>query len=165
MDGQFEAMWIVEVLVLMALWWVPTIIALILIGRSIADRGRFIGLDVLDIAMVLIFSWAGALVYFLIAFLRRREETRAVVAAPPPIVETETTLDRVDAAYARAWAEASTAADDDLIDALHQAGLAPSWAEPGRPRADLLFAIWRAGATPRSASKQLRAALGARSGR
>ena len=162
MDAASEAMWI---LTLAVLWNGPTIVALFLICRSIAARGRFVGLDVLDIVMVLVFSWAGALVYFLIAFLRRREETRAVVAASPPIVETETTLNRVDEAYARAWAEARTAADDDLIDALHQAGLGPTWTEPGRPRADLLFAIWRAGATPRSASKQLREALGTRAGR
>ncbi|MER7557516.1 hypothetical protein ABTZ46_11275 [Nocardioides sp. NPDC126508] len=160
MDGQFEAMWIAELLVIMALWWVPTIVALVLIGRSIAARRRMIGLDVLDIVMVLVFSWAGALVYFLITFLRRREQTAVVVAASPPIVESETTLQRVDEAYARAWAEARTAADDDLIDALRAAGLGVTWTEPGRPRADLLFAIWRAGATPRSASKQLREALG-----
>ena len=161
MDGQTDAMWIAA----LALSYVPTIVALVLIGRSIAARGRLSGLDALDIVMVLVFCWAGALVYFLIAFLRRREETRAVVAASPAIVESEATLNRVDEAYARAWAGARTAADDDLIDALHQAGLAPSWTEPGRPRADLLLVIWRAGATPRSASKQLREALGVRSGR
>ncbi len=160
MDGQIEARWIAELLALMALWWVPTIVALVLIGRSIAARGRFVGLDVLDIVMVLVFSWAGALVYFLIAFLRRRAENRTEVVTSPPVVETEATLNRVDEAYARAWEEARTAADDDLIIALHQAGLGPGWTEPGRPRAELLLAIWRAGATPRSASKQLREALG-----
>ncbi|WP_406031321.1 hypothetical protein OG801_21780 [Nocardioides sp. NBC_00163] len=161
MVGQVEVMWIVA---LVALWWVPTIVALVLIVRSISARGRMSGLDVLDIVMVLVFSWAGALVYFLIAFLRHRQESRAVVAVSPAIVETETALNRVDEAYALAWAEARTAADDDLIDVLRQAGLGPSWTEPGRPRADLLLAIWRAGATPRSASRQLREALGARSG-
>ncbi|WP_406023454.1 hypothetical protein OH802_27015 [Nocardioides sp. NBC_00850] len=161
MVGQVEVMRIVA---LVALWWVPTIVALVLIVRSISARGRMSGLDVLDIVMVLVFSWAGALVYFLIAFLRHRQESRAVVAVSPAIVETETTLNRVDEAYALAWAEARTAADDDLIDVLRQAGLGPSWTEPGRPRADLLLAIWRAGATPRSASRQLREALGARSG-
>lgn len=161
MVGQVEVMWIVA---LVALWWVPTIVALVLIVRSISARGRMSGLDVLDIVMVLVFSWAGALVYFLIAFLRHRQESRAVVAVSPAIVETETTLNRVDEAYALAWAEARTAADDDLIDVLRRAGLGPSWTEPGRPRADLLLAIWRAGATPRSASRQLREALGARSG-
>lgn len=161
MVGQAEVMWIAA---LVALWWVPTIVALVLIVRSISARGRMSGLDVLDIVMVLVFSWAGALVYFLIAFLRHRQESRAVVAVSPAIVETETTLNRVDEAYALAWAEARTAADDDLIDVLRQAGLGPSWTEPGRPRADLLLAIWRAGATPRSASRQLREALGARSG-
>ena len=161
MVGQVEVMWIVA---LVALWWVPTIVALVLIVRSISARGRMSGLDVLDIVMVLVFSWAGALVYFLIAFLRHRQESRAVVAVSPAIVETETTLNRVDEAYALAWAEARTAADDDLIDVLRQAGLGPSCTEPGRPRADLLLAIWRAGATPRSASRQLREALGARSG-
>ncbi|NGN94402.1 hypothetical protein G5C66_16850 [Nocardioides sp. KC13] len=161
MVGQVEVMWIVG---LVALWWVPTIVALVLIVRSISARGRMSGLDVLDIVMVLVFSWAGALVYFLIAFLRHRQESRAVVAVSPAIVETETTLNGVDEAYALAWAEARTAADDDLIDVLRQAGLGPSWTEPGRPRADLLLAIWRAGATPRSASRQLREALGARSG-
>lgn len=161
MVGQVEVMWIVA---LVALWWVPTIVALVLIVRSISARGRMSGLDVLDIVMVLVFSWAGALVYFLIAFLRHRQESRAVVAVSPAIVETETTLNRVDEAYALAWAEARTAADDDLMDVLRQAGLGPSWTEPGRPRADLLLAIWRAGATPRSASRQLREALGARSG-
>jgi hypothetical protein len=161
MVGQVEVMWIVA---LVALWWVPTIVALVLIVRSISAQGRMSGLDVLDIVMVLVFSWAGALVYFLIAFLRHRQESRAVVAVSPAIVETETTLNRVDEAYALAWAEARTAADDDLIDVLRQAGLGPSWTEPGRPRADLLLAIWRAGATPRSASRQLREALGARSG-
>lgn len=161
MVGQVEVMWIIA---FAALWWVPTIVALVLIGRSIGVQGRMSGLDVLDIVMVLVFSWAGALVYFLIAFLRHRQESRAVVAVSPAIVETETTLNRVDEAYALAWAEARTAADDDLIDVLRQAGLGPSWTEPGRPRADLLLAIWRAGATPRSASRQLREALGARSG-
>ncbi|MGY0389544.1 hypothetical protein ACWZJV_21465 [Nocardioides sp. WG-D5] len=165
MGGQVEATWTVTLIAFMALWWVPTIVALVLIGRSIAARGRMSGLDVLDIVMVLVFSWAGALVYFLIAFLRHRQESEAEVAALPAIVESETTLQRVDEAYARAWAEARTAADDDLIEALHQAKLGPSWTEPGRPRADLLFAIWRAGATPRSASRQLREALGTRSGR
>ncbi|SDK92066.1 hypothetical protein SAMN05428985_10714 [Nocardioides sp. YR527] len=162
MEAQREAMWI---LTLVVLWWVPTIVALVLIGRSIAARGRLDGLDVLDIVMVLVFSWAGALVYFLIAFLRRREEARATVVAPPSIVDSETTLNQVDEAYARAWAEARTAADDVLIDVLHQAGLGPRWTEPGGPRADLLLAIWRAGATPRSASRQLREALGAQQGR
>lgn len=162
MVGQVEVMWIAA---LVAMWWVPTIVALVLIGRSIGARGRMSGLDVFDIVMVLVFNWAGALVFFLIAFLRHRQESGAEVAASPAIVESETTLQRVDEAYARAWAEARTAADDDLVDALHQAKLGPSWTEPGRPRADLLLAIWRAGATPRSASKQLREALGARSGR
>ncbi|MFE7223876.1 hypothetical protein ACFU7D_03725 [Nocardioides sp. NPDC057577] len=155
-------MWTVA---LVALWWVPTIVALVLIGRSIAARGRMSGLDVLDIVMVLVFCWAGALVYFLIAFLRRRQESGVEVAVSPAIVESEAILNRVDEGYARAWAEARTAADDDLIDALHHVGLGPRWTEPGRPRADLLLAIWRGGATPRSASKQLREALGARSGR
>ncbi|MFJ9388471.1 hypothetical protein ACIRON_06620 [Nocardioides sp. NPDC101246] len=162
MVGQVEAMRIVAVV---ALWWVPTIVALVLIGRSIAARGRFGGLDVLDIVMVLVFSWAGALVYFLIAFLRHREEARATVVASPSIVESETTLNQVDEAYVRAWAEARTAAGDVLIDVLHQAGLGPSWTEPGQPRADLLLAIWRAGAPPRSASRQLREALGAQHAR
>lgn len=162
MGGQSGAMWI---LVLVVLWNAPTIVALFLIGRRIAARGRFVGLDVLDVVMVLVFCWAGALVYFLIAFLRRREETRAAVVASPPIVESEATLKRVDEAYARAWADASSAADDVLVDVLVEAGLGPSWTEPGRPRADLLLAIWQAGATPRSASKQLREALGPRSGR
>lgn len=161
MVGQGEAMWIAAVVVLS---YVPTIVALLLIVRGAAARGRVVGLDVLDIAMVLVFSWAGALVYFLIAFLRRRGEARAVFAAPPAIEESEATLNRVDEAYARAWAEARTAADDVLIDVLHQAGLEPRWTEPGRPQADLLLAIWRAGATPRSSSKQLREALRARSG-
>ncbi|MFJ2754355.1 hypothetical protein ACIO3S_02090 [Nocardioides sp. NPDC087217] len=161
MVGQVEVMLIVA---LVAMWWVPTIVALVLIVRSVSARGRMNGLDVLDIVMVLVFSWAGALVYFLIAFLRHRQESRAVVAVAPAIVETETTLNRVDEAYALAWAEARTAADDDLIDVLRQAGLGPSWTEPSRPRADLLLAIWRAGATPRSASRQLREALGARYG-
>ncbi|EGD43244.1 hypothetical protein NBCG_02426 [Nocardioidaceae bacterium Broad-1] len=155
MDGRFEAMWIAELLAIMALWWLPTIVALVLIGRGIAARGRMSGLDVLDIVMVLVFSGAGALVYFLIAFLRHRQESGAEVAVSPVIVESETTLQRVDEAYARAWAEARTAADDDLIDALHQAKLGPSWTEPGRPRADLLFAIWRAG---RHAAVRLEAA-------
>lgn len=114
--------------------------------------------------MVLVFSWAGALVYFLIAFLRSRREARTVIDALPAIEESEATMMRVDEAYALAWAEARTAADEDLIDVLRQAGLGPSWTEPGRPRADLLLAIWRAGATPRSASRQLREALGVRSG-
>ncbi|MER6974996.1 hypothetical protein ABT304_28315 [Nocardioides sp. NPDC000445] len=87
-----------------------------------------------------------------------------MVAVAPAIVETETTLNRVDEAYALAWAEARTAADEDLIDVLREAGLGPSWTEPGRPRAELLLAIWRAGATPRSASRQVREALGVRSG-
>jgi hypothetical protein len=162
MVGQVEATWIFA---LVALWWVPTIVALVLIGRSIGARGQLVGLDVLDIVMVLVFSWAGALVYILIAFLRHRQESGAEGAVSPAIVESETTLQRVDEAYARAWAEARTAADDDLIDALHQAKLGPSWTEPGQPRADLLYAIWRAGATPRSASRQLREALSTWSGR
>lgn len=161
MVGQVEVMWIVA---FVAMWWVPTIVALVLIVRGAAARGRVVGLDVLDIAMVLAFSWAGALVYFLIAFLRSRREARTVIDALPAIEESEATMMRVDEAYARAWAEARTAADEDLIDVLRQAGLGPSWTEPGRPRADLLLAIWRAGATPRSASRQLREALGARSG-
>jgi hypothetical protein len=147
------------------LGYVPTIVALLLIGRTVVVRGRLVGLDILDIAMVLVFCWAGALVYFLIAFLRHRQETRVMVAAPPAVEEDEAVLSRVDEAYARAWADASTAADDDLIDALRQAGLGPGWTEPGRPRADLVLAIWRAGATPRSASRQLREALVVRSGR
>ncbi|GGU43756.1 hypothetical protein [Nocardioides albus] len=158
MVGQGEAMWIATVTVLT---YAPTIVALILIVRGATARGRVVGLDVLDIVMVLVFSWAGALVYFLIAFLRRRREARAVVGALPAIEESDATLDRVDSAYSRAWAEARTAADDVLIDALHGAGLGPSWTEPGRPQADLLLAMWRAGATPRSASRQLREALGA----
>jgi hypothetical protein len=162
MVDQVEVMWIIA---FAALWWVPTIVALVLIGRSIGARGRMSGLDVLDIVMVLVFSWAGALVYFLIAFLRRRGEARTVVAVRPAIEEVEATLNRVDEAYARAWAEARTAADDALIDVLHQAGLGPRWTEPGRPHADLLLAIWQAGATPRSTSRQLREALSARSGR
>ena len=161
MVDQVEAMWIATVFVLS---FAPTIVALFLIVRGAVARGRVVGLDVLDIVMVLVFSWAGALVYFLIAFLRHRQESRAVVAVAPAIEESEATLMRVDEAYALAWAEARTAADDDLIDVLRQAGLGPSWTEPGRPRADLLLAIWRAGATPRSASRQLREALGVRSG-
>lgn len=161
MVDQVEAMWIATVLVLS---FAPTIVALFLIVRGAVARGRVVGLDILDIVMVLVFSWAGALVYFLIAFLRHRQESRAVVAVAPAIEESEATLMRVDEAYALAWAEARTAADDDLIDVLRQAGLGPSWTEPGRPRADLLLAIWRAGATPRSASRQLREALGVRSG-
>lgn len=162
MFGLVEAMWIAMVVGLM---YVPTIIALILIVRRAVTRGQVTGLDVLDIVMVLVFSWAGALVYFLIAFLRSRREARAAVAARPAIKESEASLDRVEEAYARAWAEARTAGDDVLIDALHQAGLGPEWTEPGRPRADLLLAIWQAGAPPRSSSKQLREALRARPGR
>lgn len=161
MGGQDEAMWIA----VMVLLYVPTIVALFLIVRGAVARGRVVGLDVLDIAMVSVFCWAGALVYFLIMFLRSKRDARVVVAALPAIEESEATLDRVDEAYALAWGEARTAADDVLIDVLHQAGLGPTWAEPGRPQADLLLAIWRAGATPRSASKQLREALGAPSGR
>lgn len=161
MVDQVEAMWIATVLVLS---FAPTIVALFLIVRGAVARGRVVGLDILDIVMVLVFSWAGALVYFLIAFLRHRQESRAVVAVAPAIEESEATLMRVDEAYALAWAEARTAADEDLIDVLRQAGLGPSWTEPGRPRGDLLLAIWRAGATPRSASRQLREALGVRSG-
>jgi uncharacterized protein YhaN len=148
-----------------ALWYVPTTVALFLIVRSAAARGRVVGLDVLDIVMVLVFSWAGALVYFLIAFLRHRREVRDEVAAAPAIEESEATLIRVDEAYARAWGEARTAGDDVLIDALHQAELGRSWIEAGRPQADLLLAIWRAGATPRSASRQLREALDGRPAR
>ncbi|MEU4450728.1 hypothetical protein AB0F44_05325 [Nocardioides sp. NPDC023903] len=161
MVGQVEAMWIATVLVLS---FAPTIVALCLIVRGAVARGRVVGLDVLDIVMVLVFGWAGALVYFLIAFLRRRRKARTVVAVLPAIEESEETLNRVDEAYARAWAEARTAADDVLIDVLHQAGLGPRWTEPGRPRADLLLAIWRSGATPQSTSRQLREALSARSG-
>ncbi|MER7607843.1 hypothetical protein [Nocardioides sp. NPDC127503] len=159
MVGQVEATWIA----VLVLSFAPTIVALFLIVRGAVVRGRVAALDILDIAMVLVFCWAGALVYFLIAFLRRRGKARTVVAVLPAIEESEVTLNRVDEAYARAWAEARTAADDDLIDVLRQAGLGTSWTEPGRPRADLLLAIWRAGATPRSASRQLREALGARS--
>ncbi|NYI75958.1 hypothetical protein [Nocardioides panzhihuensis] len=144
------------------LTYLPTIVALILIVRGAVVRGRITGLDVLDVAMVSVFCWAGALVYFLIAFLRSRREARALVGSSPVIEESEATLNRVDEAYARAWAEARTAGDDVLIDMLHQAGLGPEWTERGRPRADLLLAIWQAGATPRSSSKQLREALRAR---
>lgn len=160
--GQGEAMWIAAVMVLS---YAPTVVALFLIVRGAVARGRVGALDVLDIVMVLAFWWAGALVYFLIAFLRSRREKSAVIVASPAIGESETTLDRVDEAYARAWAEASTAADDALTDALHHAGLGPSWTEPGRPQADLVLAIWRSGATPRSSSKQLRDAFRVRSGR
>ncbi|MBC7276822.1 hypothetical protein [Nocardioides sp.] len=161
MDGQVAAMWIAFLM----LMYVPTIVALILIVRGAVFRGRITGLDVLDIVMVLVFCWTGALVYFLIAFLRSRREAQALVGSRPAIEESEPTLDRVDEAYARAWVEARTAGDDVLIDMLHRAGLGPEWTEPGRPRADLLLAIWQAGAPPRSSSKQLREALRARPGR
>lgn len=61
MGGQDEAMWIA----VMVLLYVPTIVALFLIVRGAVARGRVVGLDVLDIAMVLVFSWAGALAYSL----------------------------------------------------------------------------------------------------
>ncbi|MEI7057685.1 hypothetical protein WBG06_17810 [Nocardioides sp. CCNWLW239] len=156
MVGQVETSWTVMLL----LSNIPVIVALFVIIRGAVARGRVVALDVLDITMVLVFCWIGALVYFLILFLRHRRDSRTAVAAPvPAITETEETLARVDEAYARAWGDARSAADDVLIDVLVEAGLGPSWTEPGRPRADLLLGIWRAGATPRSASRQLREAF------
>lgn len=156
MVGQSETMWIVTLAVLT---YVPTIAALVLIIGGAVARRRVVALDVLDLTMVLVFCWIGALVYFLILFLRRRGDTQTTVAPAHVIRESEATLARVDEAYARAWAESQTAADDVLIDVLHQTGLGPTWTEPGRPQADLLVAVWRSGATPRSSSKQLREAF------
>lgn len=73
-------------------------------------------------------------------------------------------LDRVEAAYRRAWAASDHSEDTEhvLLAELGASGLGTAWTRRGRPSTEILLASWRAGDDPGHAMELMRFALKAR---
>lgn len=71
-------------------------------------------------------------------------------------------LDRVEAAYRRAWSSQSDRADERLLALLRDEGLGEEWTLRDRPSSEILLASWRAADPPDRAMELMRFALRAR---
>jgi hypothetical protein len=74
-------------------------------------------------------------------------------------------LDRVEAAYRRAWSKSGRhpKLDESLIDELRTEGLDDEWTTVGRPSCEVILGSWRAGDPPDQAMELMRFALKAKS--
>ena len=72
-------------------------------------------------------------------------------------------LDRVEAAYRRAWASTDDSRTEDaLLTELRAEGLGEEWTARNRPSTEILLASWRLGDAPDHAMELMRFALKAR---